>query len=79
MSERTIAKSLNKAYRQVGVDKLLFDVFKQQLSEAEKKQIKERLKIKKDAKTIVFVGRLDKTKGISVLLKAIQKMKCMQF
>ena len=31
MSERTIAKSLNKAYRQVGVDKLLFDVFKQQL------------------------------------------------
>lgn len=50
------------------------NVFKQQLSEAEKKQIKERLKIKKDAKTIVFVGRLDKTKGISVLLKAIQKI-----
>ena len=31
MSESTIAKSLNKAYRQVSVDKQSFDIFKQQL------------------------------------------------
>ena len=32
MSELTIAKSLNKAYRQISIDKQSFDTFKQQLS-----------------------------------------------
>ena len=31
MPELTIAKSLNKAYRQVSIDKQSFDAFKQQL------------------------------------------------
>lgn len=31
MSELTIVKSLNKAYRQVSIDKQSFDTFKQQL------------------------------------------------
>ncbi|WP_373736882.1 hypothetical protein, partial [Bacteroides heparinolyticus] len=31
MPELTIAKSLNKAYRQVSIDKQSFDIFKQQL------------------------------------------------
>lgn len=32
MAELTIAKSLNKAYRQVPVDRHVFDIFKTQLS-----------------------------------------------
>ena len=31
MPELTIAQSLNKAYRQINIDKSSFDVFKQQL------------------------------------------------
>ena len=48
--------------------------FKQQLSDVEKEELKCKLKIADNENTIVFVGRLDETKGISVLMSALQKI-----
>lgn len=48
--------------------------FRRQLSEQEKDIIKKRYGIKEGEKTILFVGRLDKSKGLSELLAALQKL-----